>query len=249
MFCYMLTFNPLFEDTEVKFCTYLRILYEQFIIQNIAEIIKTDKGFSAFIFTFKDNLPEIISSNHIKEKLGIDYEQDFSLEYLGVHMDDVDLCQCKQSPFYILHSNIGYDGPLICGKCQKNIDVSKFKDAIHIDLLNWKEAFGHMYNFWLCSIDDETSFYERNDINSKLTEYGLEICRKFRSMYGLSVYYTLDKDISEDLCPKCKEKLHGLKKNQQPYTHICKKCGLIFIEQDYKEGCDGNANNSNRVKK
>jgi hypothetical protein len=207
-------------------------LYQNFIILNKYNISKKGDFYYIIIETYCKDLSEFINDKYFFEVVGQKIELKFNIIYLGINLDNKGLCKCKKSKYYILYSD-GTNGPLICGDCYKNININKLQRlSVEIncfDIINWKDAYDSMYNFWLSSINDELSNYQINAISSELSKYGLEICNKFNAVNEDYLYFAIKKDVTDDKCPKCTEKLQQIKNNKL-FTHTCEKCKLILIE-------------------
>ena len=151
----------------------------------------------------------------------------------GETWDCDDNCSCEESSFYLLNV---FPHPIKCGDCLEAVALFRLAELScedRYEMVYFKKLYNTIEN--LGEYDLEYNKAQLNDPNSKLTNLGLEICKKITSKIHVPVYYYLLTDKNVDKCPKCGGKLDNLPFDITKYSEygnidkVCKKCGLVFF--------------------
>ncbi len=204
-------------------------MYQKFIILNKYEFIKNKNKISVVICSNYDTsyINQFINTYINKKSFNKEYV--IETEKLGITYNGNGLCKCNNKEIYIMHNNES-QGPLICYKCFKNINVFellKNNNRLISELHIWASGYENMYNYWLNSIDDELSLNQLGNLDSNLIKYGLYIRSLIESTHNLQVLYPIISEKHYNKCPMCGN-LISYETNLNKFDGICNNCRLLF---------------------
>lgn len=96
------------------------------------------------------------------------------------------------------------------------------------DILWWGSDYEAIYRLWSRGdIDEDKQYQYLSDINSPLSQKGLEICRRIEARTGRDCYYALF-DQQRSTCPSCQREFEVLPEMLfTEFTVICTPCKIL----------------------
>jgi predicted nucleic acid-binding Zn ribbon protein len=159
---------------------------------------------------------------------------------IGKALDFIEVCSCKNSSAYILHSSYASSSisPIHCFDCFNSIPLyrlPRFDSGDFFNVYIWQRDYISCDSLQMhCQTGERFGLREMSLPNSSLTKIGLGICSKIEELTGKSCYYFLYryrgnslKTERERKCPKChgewllSESLHRL------FDFKCDECRLL----------------------
>lgn len=205
---------------------------------NHAHFVEQDY-ISAIVNIFNDDsLDEQYYNIYIKNTLSKLKADDFRIEILGKELESRDIATPDETDAFILTT--------CCYSQQSPVKSFEFNPVpIHYlpkthddneeyhNLICWQRDFQACDSLQMrCAVGEQWALNQMSDINSELSQYGLEICQILMEKLGKPVYYDLYQyyildDEQQRKCPKCGGEWRLEEPLHQQYDFKCDKCYLL----------------------
>jgi len=214
------------------------------ILNNEHIYAKHEDEYKMFVLTSeKDSLHNKYNNQYAKKT--IDNLISFGLDkplftILDEEAQDNDLCSCKSASTYILYTTfICLSSSLRCKKCFGTIPLYKipkiYDESDYYPLITWQSDYRACDSLQMnCNVGERFALKQLADIDSQLTQDGLDVCKKIQEVTSIQTYYYLykykAKSKKQELlrkCPKCNGEWIRKKVLHDKFDFECKKCGLL----------------------
>ena len=161
------------------------------------------------------------------------------IKFLGLDSTESNVCDCKNPPLLLLYTRwLRIGSPLRCGECRDDIPlyrIPKFPSGEYFEILGWEMDYQACYTLQMgCATGEKFGLREMGELNSSLSQRGLEICREIEKLTGTPTYYYLrryngrsKKSERARLCPSCIGAWILPEKWHDKFDFRCDKCHLL----------------------
>lgn len=130
-------------------------------------------------------------------------------------VDGAGTCNCAQSQSLILYTyDVSLEPPLRCGDCFLPVPlyrVPPIKDVDYYEIICWQSDYQACDRLQMnCTTLERPATRQISRVDSSLSQFGLDICRRLTETTHLPVYYYLYSDSARSrrqeqkrLCPSC----------------------------------------------
>lgn len=165
---------------------------------------------------------------------------ELQFKQLGSIAEDLPVCNCTKSDFYLLTTNyVSQCSPIKCGSCFEVIPLYKlpaYYDYGYQPVLSWETNYQSCDSLQMnCEVGEEWALEQMQDPGSELSQLGRGICSKIEEQASTPTYYylhnyrelTVEEQI-DSLCPSC----NGEWLLMQPladgmFNYRCDSCRLL----------------------
>lgn len=215
--------------------SYMSCLYKNGQILKSFEIVKRDDIYLAFVTLPEDDaLDKKYNNIYVTKDLNkINELFKLELELIGENLNEEKTCTCIEKPcWYMLYSRFLYVGsPIICGSCGLSVPLYKFpfifNEKEYFSVLEWKEKYADVNSLFIDCLSDKFTYNQMNNVKSKLSKRGIEICKEFERVTDVPFYYFVyHYEKTPITCPICKMEW---KLNDQGAVvdYRCDSCRLV----------------------
>lgn len=148
---------------------------------------------------------------------------------------------------------VSVDSPLRCAECFGTVPAYTLPprfDQEHLDLIAWQGDYRACDRLQMgCATGEDFALHEMGDLESSLSQRGLEICAGIRETTGRRAWYYLYRYYGADpesererRCPRCGGEWLLAERWHQWFDFRCDRCGLLSnLAQVYESDDDGTA--------
>lgn len=185
-----------------------------------------------------DSLDEKYYNIYIKDKLSKLKPNDFSIEILGKELDCLDITTPDEIHALILTTRC-YSNESPIKSLEFEAIPLHYLPKTHDDneeydnLIRWQQDYQSCDSMQMnCRVGEKWALQQMSDINSELSQYGLEICQILMQKLGKPVYYDLyqyyiPENEEHRKCPKCGGEWRLEQTLHEQYDFKCDKCYLL----------------------
>lgn len=185
-----------------------------------------------------DSLDDKYYNIYIKDKLSKLKPDDFRIETLGKELESPDITTPDETDEFILTTRCYSQQSPVKSLEFNPIPIHYLPKTYHDceeyhNLICWQRDFQACDSLQMrCTVGEKWALNQMGDINSELSQQGLEICQILMKKlakpvyYDLYQYYILD-DEEHRKCPKCGGEWRLEEPLHQQYDFKCDKCYLL----------------------
>jgi predicted nucleic acid-binding Zn ribbon protein len=128
---------------------------------------------------------------------------------IGEDAESAGPCECKeQSELVLFTTYLAMESPLRCGACFQSVPLYCVPPTYmgeYWDLLNWEADYQACDTLQMhCDTLERAATREMSQLNSSLTQSGLQVCQQIQNLTEKPVYYYLYRNGGRSRkCPSC----------------------------------------------
>lgn len=214
------------------------------IFERVYPIIRETNALTAFVLTPETNSLEPVHENKYTKK-GREQIENFvgnKLVYNTLGVDpqaEYAYCDCETQDFLILCTTyVKIGSPLRCGDCFGQIPLYKLKKddgESHYKVLSWETNYKACDDLQMnCTVGERFCLNQMSDLDSQLTQEGLERCEELAEIAQKPVYYYLfnyrkisEKKDKTRKCPQCGGDWLLVESMHRIFDFKCDTCRLL----------------------
>jgi predicted nucleic acid-binding Zn ribbon protein len=157
------------------------------------------------------------------------------------HDSGMGSCRCKPKSYILFATFISQCSPLRCGECFTPVPLYKvpktYDESEYYNILCWESVYQSCDTLQMqCTVGEKFGIKQMSDINSPLSQQGLEVCKKIKEVTGKPTYYFLlnyrkikPEEDKKRKCPGCGGKWLLKKRFHKKFDFKCNKCHLLSM--------------------